>query len=209
MSAVTKVVKELTLDLSDIPRGQRKEAKEKVGNFIVNEILRDVATGRSPVEGEGKFKRLQKDYADEEHGGRRTAILELEGDMLAALKSQNKRGDKIEIGIKGSQAPKADGHNQISEEAKAWAKRTDRTQYKRRFIPDEKQVFKKRIRDGVNEILAGYKVIEEEPTETRTIRRPEVQATTPNNTSVASNDFFSDDIIESLLEDAFRLRDGL
>ena len=128
MSNVTAVTKLVALDLTDIPNDKRKAAKTAVGNYLVESILREVGNGKSPVEGE-TFKKLGKEYAKKEHGGRRLPILELEGDMLAALKSENKSGDNIEVGITGVEAPKADGHNQISAEAKAWASKTDRVQH--------------------------------------------------------------------------------
>ena len=39
---------------------------EDVGNFLINETLRYVRSGFSPVKGEGKFQQLNKEYADEE-----------------------------------------------------------------------------------------------------------------------------------------------
>ena len=214
MSNVTEVVKTVSLDLSDVPPEKKKEAKSEVRDYLLNEVLRAVGNGKSPVEKE-KFKILTKEYAKKEHAGRRLPILELDGDMLAALKTKNLRGDDIEIGIRGGQAPKADGHNQISGEAKAWARRTSRTEYKRRFIPDDNQKFKLGIRKGIEEIIEGYRVreeeIEEEEVEVREIGRPieDEVITTPETTAISLgvNEFFSDDLIEQLLLDALRRRD--
>lgn len=215
MSNVTEVIKTITLDLSDIPKTQHKKAKKEVGNYLVNEILRSVGNGKSPVEGEA-FKKLTKEYAKKEHGGRRLPILELEGDMLAQLKAKNTTGakDKIDVGITGKEAPKADGHNQLSGEAKRWAARTERQEYKRRFIPSEKQKFKSSIRNGIDDILSGFRVTPEER-EGEEIKI-EVQTATPSTAlpeespeaiSITSTDLFSDEIIEELLAEALKLRD--
>lgn len=200
MSSVTEVSKELTLDLSDIPRNKVKEAKEEVRAYLIDEILRSVEQGVSPVEGEGRFRILTPDYAREEKGGNRTANMELEGDMLNALTSKNKRGDKIEVGIYGANAPKADGHNQISGEAKAWASRTGRSKYKRRFIPDERQTFSKKIMDGVDDILDEYRV------EGVEVGQVESTVTTEETTQVTVSDLFSDRAIDALLKDALKRR---
>jgi hypothetical protein len=210
MSNVTQVVKTLSLDLSDIPREDVVKAKNEVGDYLVNSILREVGNGKSPVENE-KFLKLKKKYAEKEHGGRRLPILELDGDMLAALAYKPLEGDKIEVGIRGSEAPKADGHNQLSEEAKSWASDTGRTKYKRRFIPDEEQKFNAKIRNGIDEILDGYRerqpqeIDEDEEQDEEsaffsidTVERTGLRST-PARVRVTSSDFFSDDIIEEML----------
>lgn len=218
MSNVTQVIKTIELDLTNIPEEDIKKAKKRAGDFLVNSILREVGNGKSPVEGE-KFKKLQKKYAEKEHNGRRLPILEVEGDMLEALKHKgaNNKTAKLEVGIEGSQAPKADGHNQLSDEAIQWALSTDRVQYRRRFIPDTDQKFKANIRRGVDEILDSFRVspVREETTEdeeaSRTFTISTVdegsQVTTPERTRVTSSEFFSDDIIEELLNEAIRKRD--
>jgi len=147
----SEIAKELTLDLTDIPRDRRKQAKEEVGEFVVGEILRYVSSGNSPVSGRGKFQRLQSGYADKEKGGLRTANLELDGDMLDALQARN-TVDGIKVGIfKSSQVPKADGHNDFSGESKLPT---------RRFIPDGGEGFKRSINSGVKQILEQYKEVE-------------------------------------------------
>lgn len=204
MSSVEAVVKNITLDLSDIPREKQAAAKKKVGNYLVNSILREVGQGKSPVEGE-TFKKLTKEYAKKEHGGRRLPILELEGDMLSALKFTDLGDNRIEVGIRGEEAPKADGHNQISLEAKSWAARTDRTQYKRRFIPDDRQKFKDSIVNGIDDILEGFRERPREvdpDTETLDLQTVETAVTTPDTNLLTVNEFFSDDVIEELIRQA-------
>ena len=219
MSSVEAVIKTIELNLKDIPEEDIKKAKKKVGDYLVNSILRSVGNGKSPVEGE-KFKKLTEAYAKKEHSGRRLPILELEGDMLEALKHKPLEGNKIEVGIRGSEAPKADGHNQISEEAISWAAEKGRGEYKRRFIPNDTQKFKKKIRTGVEEILAGFRVEPVRDREEREERGEEARSrtfnintvdadsisTTPERTQLSSSEFFSDDIIEELLQAALKKR---
>lgn len=206
MSNVKEVSKTLELDLSGIPRGRIKQAKKEVGDYLTNEILRYVGDGKSPVKGES-FQRLQKEYADEEKNGDRTPNLELEGDMWEKLKPKgiSNTDPELSIGIYGkSQAPKADGHNQISSEAKNWAKKTGRTQYKRRFIPDEKQTFKKPIMDGVNEILDGFRTFESEDRVRVTRGSISSRTESPDINRVEIDDFFEDDTIATLLLDELK-----
>lgn len=206
MSSVTAVVKEIELDLSNIPREQRKEAKDEVRAFLLEEVLRSVESGNSPVQGEGRFRTLTPDYARKEKGGNRTANLELEGDLLNALDTKNLRGNKIEIGVRGKEAPKADGHNQISGEAKAWASRTGRSKYKRRFIPDDNQTFVRSIRNGIDEILDTYRVDPEAAAAEVTV--PSAVTETEESVQIEVSDLFSEESIEALFLEAQRNRDG-
>ena len=150
--ATPKQTKELSLDLSRIPTTSQSRAKEDVGEFVRNEILRFVAEGKSPVAGRGAFDKLSSDYADAKKGGNRTSNLELEGDMLDALKYEV-TATGIEVGIFDSnEAPKADGHNNFSGRSKLPT---------RRFIPSGTEDFNGRIMTGVRQILDRYK---EQPT---------------------------------------------
>lgn len=205
MSNVTEVIKEISLDLSNIPMKDRKQAKDEVRAYIENEVLRSVAKGVSPVEGEGRFRILTSEYAKNEKGGNMTANLELEGDLLNAFKSKNLAGSKIEIGVRGKEAPKADGHNQISGEAKAWAAKTHRTKYKRRFVPDEEQSYKKSIMAGVGSILSSFR---QEKVNAPAARIDSV-ISTPDNEQVTVGGLFDDSYIGDLLAQAIKKRDGL
>ncbi len=109
--------------------------------------MRFVARGNSPVEGEGKFRRLNKTYATDQKGGNRTPNLDLEGDMLDSL-THEITGDGIKVGIfRTSEVPKADGHNNFSGESKLPT---------RRFIPDASQDFKSSIKTGITRIIQGF-----------------------------------------------------
>ena len=86
-----------------------------MGEFVVNEILRSVSEGKSPVSGRRQFKILDEKYAKDEKGGDRNPNLELGGDMLDALTFKPMPGDSLEVGIFDSnEVPKADGHNNFS-----------------------------------------------------------------------------------------------
>lgn len=129
--------------MSQIPRANRSKVKKDIGEFIVTEILLSVSEQKSPVSG-GKYKKgLSDDYAKLK--GSNKADLELEGDLLDSLTFKNKDGG-LEIGIfDKKQTGKADGHNQIHEAHK--------TLPERRFIPSEKQNFKRNIMNGVKRII--------------------------------------------------------
>lgn len=219
MSNVTEVSSILELDLTGIPENKITRAKKAVGNYLVNEILRSVGNGKSPVEGEANFKKLDKKYAKKEHGGRRLAKLELDGDMLSKLKPLgiSNIDPQLKIGIfKKSEAQKADGHNQLSEEAKLWAASKEEPFPKRRFIPATNQKFKNSINEGIGRILDDFRtedVLEfdtlEEANEALDIITKEVGTIsavteTPESVSVEIDDLFSDEVIEGLLIDELR-----
>ena len=194
MSNVTKVTKILALDLTNVPVNKISKVKQEVGNFLLNETIRYVDGGNSPVEGERKFALLDKEYAKEEHGGNRISRLQLDGDMLEAFKVKDIGGNKLEIGINGKQAPKADGHNQISGEAKSWASKSGMP--KRRFVPDKKQTYKKEIMGKVNSIISNYR---EKIEFTFADEEIETVVETPEKTAVTIDNLFYDDTIENLL----------
>ena len=143
-----------TINLNDFGFGKiknasdRTEAKKEIGDLIVNEILRYVQDGNSPVAGYSAFKKLNPVYAKEEKGGDKTPNMELNGDMLDALEFISRRGSEIEIGIfKSSQVGKADGHNNFSGDSKLPL---------RRFIPDENESFKRDIESKIKTIINDY-----------------------------------------------------
>jgi hypothetical protein len=181
------VTKKIELDLDGLNDNQKDVLKTRVGNYVVNEILRYVSSGNSPVKGNGRFKSLNKKYADEQKGGNRTPNLELFGDMLDALEFK-KTKDGVEIGVFDPQeADKALGHNSGFEghpylEGKA---------PKRQFIPDEDQDFKQNIRKGVKDIEQGI----QKATDVRFPIRTEL----PEETGI-----LSEDIIRSFFPEFLR-----
>jgi len=140
-----KQTKTLKLDLDNVDRSLHREVKNRVGTYLRDAILSDLADGRSPVQGQS-FSLLSKKYAKDEKGGNRTPNLRLEGDLLDALDFKN-RLEGLEIGIfKTGEQGKADGHNNFSGESKQ----------QRRFIPDTKDVFRPSIMRRVNDIIKEY-----------------------------------------------------
>lgn len=206
MSNVTEVATTLALDLSRIPKEEVNDAKTDVAEYIVNEILRATSKGKSPVKGE-TFKTLTEAYADKEKGGSKRPNLRLEGDMMDDLGYTLLRDNLVKIGIEGSQAPKADGHNQISEEAKQWSSKTGREKYKRRFIPAEGQEFKANILSGIQGILDSYRT---EPISegVEIIDSPSTSGSfeTVDAIGVDINNIFNDTNLELFLLDALQKR---
>jgi hypothetical protein len=189
-----EIAKKITLDLTGIPTSKKSEVKQEVGDFVRDEILREVAQGKSPVSGEGTFARLNKDYAKNEKGGNTTPNLELDGDMLDALEYRNTR-DGIKIGIfKSSEVPKADGHNNFSGDSRL---------PQRRFIPEEDQSFKSRIEKGIQRIVDEYKEGGDDLASTiRNINppgRPPLGTTPKKTTQIELSDILSDENLAAFL----------
>ena len=207
-----KLIHELDLDefgLDQVPEDDQARVKQDVADFLEEEILRDVANGTSPVQGEGKFKRLDKDYAKAEKHGVRISNLELEGDLLTDFFVRSGKGSKVILGHNGGEVPKSDGHNQLSAKAKKWAKKSGHP--KRRYVPDDSQQFKKKIRDGISRIIDDNIVVPTtEPGETTDIDlgigdvQQGIGEITGGTVSVGVEDLFSDDSIEAFLGDALR-----
>ena len=151
---VTRSKTTSTLDLSEELQGltkrQREEALTEVGELLVEQTLSRVASERSPLEGYGKFQALSKEYGKKklEETGSKAANLDLSGEMLSSLEFDLVGKDRIEIGIYGSDAPKADGHNNLS---------GDSSLPLRRFLPGEEDEYDKSIQAMVRETIAQYK----------------------------------------------------
>lgn len=192
--------------LDELPKEIRAQAKAEVADYLKNEILRSVSSGRSPVQGEGRFQRLSDDYAENQKGGVRLSNLELEGDLLNDFDVKPTRGSNLRIGHTGNEVPKADGHNQLSTKAKTWA--ADKNFPRRRYIPDDNQKFTRRIERGIRDIIGEFRV--NAPAEEVTFREERVQGEVLqdeiNTNRVTVQDLFSDDIIDALLQDALRRR---
>ena len=165
------IFKDVILDLDKVPDTQKTKVKKEVADFLYNEVLRYVGNGKSPVAGENtNFKILNKAYADREKQGNRKPNLQLEGDLLRVdLRSEALvEADVIRIGhynvsTADTEGEKADGHNQHTAKAQAWALPTPKKDGKlgksrprRRYIPSEGQVFRDDIMDGVKNIISRY-----------------------------------------------------
>lgn len=127
----------------------RADALERVAEIVKTEVLEYVSKGTSPVSG-GPWKRsLSPEYKKlkQSESGVSYANMELTGDMLNALDVRKKRGTKLSLEIAGSEAPKADGHNNHS---------GDSTLPERRFIPKDDETFKSKIWSDIRRILKEY-----------------------------------------------------
>jgi hypothetical protein len=137
------------LDLFDgrtLPTKVKKRIQEEVGNFLIEQTLVSMNEKKSPVQGEGSFKALSKDYKKKklEEVGSGEANLEFDGVMKDELNFFPTK-DGIEIGVYGERAGAADGHNNLSGKSQLPT---------RRFLPDEGQNYKKNIQTEVDRIVA-------------------------------------------------------
>lgn len=145
MAKVSKVTKVLNLDLTDIPDDLKSEAKEDVGDYLVNEISDSCSRSTSPV-GRGAGFKNKKDGS--------ASRLYQEGDMLGVLMHKPVTGG-VEVGIFDyDEAQKADNHCKFSSESK-------RTPVPRRaFIPTENESFRSDITREINTILDSYRQLD-------------------------------------------------
>lgn len=128
------------------PKKDLRAIKKEICDFVTEEVLDYVASGKSPISG-GKWKRgLSREYAKRkaEMSSALFANMELTGDMLDALECVQTRSGKLELRIKGKEAAKADGHNNHSGRSKLPP---------REFIPKEGQAFKRDIIQGIKDIV--------------------------------------------------------
>lgn len=134
---------DLFSDLSLTASAKRK-IKDEVGEYLKEQILLAVGEAESPISGE-RFPALAKSYKKfkEDNNLPGKANLEFTGAMLDALDFKPTT-DGIKIGVFGSEAGKADGHNNFS---------GDSTLRKRRFLPGDGQKFKEEIMTEVNRIV--------------------------------------------------------
>jgi hypothetical protein len=128
-----------------ISASAKRKIKEEVGEYLKEQILLSVGESKSPIVGE-KFPALSKSYKKFKEDNNRpgTANLEFNGDMLDALDYELTE-DGVKIGIYGSEAPKADGHNNFSGDSEI---------PQRRFLPEKGQKFKADIDREINRIIA-------------------------------------------------------
>jgi len=203
--------------LEDVPVENKPAAQREVADYLVNEVLRKLRDGVSPVNGEGRFSYLDKDYAKREKGGVRTANLELEGDLKDSLKAVPSGDNFIKFGHEGNQVPKADGHNQLSNKAQTWARKSGLD--KRRYIPAENQKFSADITSEISKILRSFKQTTgnsifldalEDAVLVGGLDSQTSSTTPPAKREVGDfvtiDNFFDDDILDLLLEDAFNRR---
>lgn len=149
--------KETSTDLKiKLPSGlsdsEKEELTQSIGDYLVESILNKVGEGVSPVSGNGAFKQLNKQYAENEKDGNRLANLDLFGDMLSSLEWKQIKGG-VRVGIfDEDQAIKSYGHNTGFEGHPI----LDGVAPARKFIPQKDETFKKDILKGVDDIIREF-----------------------------------------------------
>lgn len=138
------------VDPDDVPKSVREEILSDVADFTLKSVLDDCADKKSPVTGSA-FRKLSKDYAilKKKQGGKPVPNLELDGDMLGALRVK-KSSTEISLYIpSGKQALKADNHNKFSAESESTPVPA------RKFIPnaEKDESFRPAIKKGIREIV--------------------------------------------------------
>jgi len=111
----TSATIDLAEELSGVPKAIKAEILDSIGELLVERTLNALASERSPVEGHGTFKGLSQEYKKlkQSETGSGKANLDLTGSMINSI-DFNVSGNKITIGVFGEDAPKADGHNNLS-----------------------------------------------------------------------------------------------
>lgn len=139
----------LLVEAEPLSRDVKKAALSDIADFVLESVLSNVGSQKSPVQGHGSFPKLSKSYKSikDDEGGTPIPNLELTGAMLSALEVKRK-GDTLVLQIAGREAAKADGHNNHS---------GDSTLPLRRFIPTETETFKRDILSGISRIIESYR----------------------------------------------------
>ncbi len=138
------------VDLKGVPSDLIDEVAEEVGEFLLDQVLQDIASGRSSVSGK-KWKGLSPEYKDTKAGftSGKGANLELTGEMLDDLNWRLVNG-RIEIGW----------FNDADQSIKAFNHNKGDTLPKRQSIPLPSESFRPGIRREmdaiINEILEDH-----------------------------------------------------
>lgn len=140
---------DLKEELKGVPKSKQKELLDDIGELLVEQTLKYVSETKSPVDGYGSFQALSKDYKDKkkEETGSTKPNLDLHGNMIDSVDFKIEDG-RIRLGVFGSEAPKADGHNNLSGDSKIPT---------RRFIPGKGEDFKSEIKALVEDTVRFYK----------------------------------------------------
>ena len=103
-----------------LPKGaDRQETNEQIAEFVREQVLTHMDRRTSPVAGHGKFEPLSKDYKKRKQAAGLPGVpdLEFSGDLKAAIDTRaSSRSVRLEV--TGDQAPKADGHCNLSGRSK-------------------------------------------------------------------------------------------
>ena len=129
-----------------VPRGTRREIKQRVGEFLVEETLSKLADATSPIAGNVYKKSLSSEYRKEKKADNLPGIANLEnsGQLLDSLTFKQTK-DGIEIGHFTDQAAIADGHNNFSGESDLPL---------RQYLPSQDNTYKQTVRREIDDIIA-------------------------------------------------------
>lgn len=118
------------VDPDELSEADKTSVLEEVSDIVLTQVLKDTSQGLSSVTGKQWQLKLNDDYAKRKKamGGVPIANLELEGDLLQAVRIVREGDTKLKLFVESEQSDKADGHNNHSGKSKLPL---------RRFIPNE------------------------------------------------------------------------
>lgn len=138
----------------EIPKKKMRDALNEVASFLEIELLNYYEGLNSPVSG-GKWRsQLTKEYARKkaQEVGSTVANLELSGDLLNSLKITPKiRANEIVIDVGKREYGKSEGH--ITGQ---YGKGKMEKDYRRQFLPQGNEKFKRGILTNIKNILKEY-----------------------------------------------------
>lgn len=134
-------------ELAGIPKKEHKGILIEVGELLVEQTLSKLAESTTPVSGAPYKKTLSKEYGKkkQEETGSKDANLDLSGDMINSIDYEID-GSTLLLGVFGDDAPKADGHNNLSGKSDL---------PERRFLPKKGESYKREITSLVEEVIAN------------------------------------------------------
>lgn len=139
---------DLKEELEELKPSKRKSAAEAVGLFLLDSIVFELNSERTPVE-DGSYKKgLSDNYKEQKRrAGKGTkADLQLEGDMLGNVSIKATK-DSVTLSI-----------TDTTEKKKAYNHNVGDTLPARQFLPDDDkdQVFKKKITRKIGDVVKGF-----------------------------------------------------
>ena len=136
---------DLVSDLK-LPESVKSQIKNDIGDYLVESIISAAGDSKSPVAGGAWKKALSDSYKKQKvaQGLPGVANMEESGDLLDSL-TYKTTDSGIDIGWFGSEAGKADGHNNFS---------GDSPLPRRQTLPDEGQKFSSEIQKNIEKIIS-------------------------------------------------------
>ena len=137
------------IDLFDgitLPTRVKRKVAREVGELLIDETLVAVGNSKSPLSGHS-FDKLTQKYKKFKQSKNRRGVpnLELSGDMLDAFKAKVTKTGLLEMGVFGKDAPKADGHNNLSGKSSLPL---------RRFLPGKEDSYKRPVISQIDNLIA-------------------------------------------------------